>query len=92
MGRDEAEPVSSREGGNEGASSDEPLPVVGTFENLVDQPEHRRSLQILRVVQDRLEPFHLGIKEGETAVERVVYADAAADPHDRNGLGDVAHA
>src|SRR6476469_962845 len=63
-------------------ASDEPLPVVGSFENLVDEKQDGRGRTFLSGIKDRLESFDFRIEKREAGIERIIDTDAAgqSDP------------
>ncbi len=77
MGADEAEAVSLRQRGDVGTAADEPLSIVGAFEDLVDQEQHGWYGAFLGGIENRLQSFHFSVEERQTGIERIVDANAA---------------
>src|SRR5688572_17576665 len=80
VGADQSEAVSLRQGCNVGLAADEPLPVVGAFENLVDQKQYGWRGRLPSRIQDRFESFDFSVEKRQTGIERIIDADATGQP------------
>lgn len=72
----ESEAVPLRQGGDIGLAADQPLSVIGTLEDFVNEEQDRRQGLFFGGIEDCFKPLHFGVEKRQTRIERIIDADA----------------